>query len=153
MKTVDTAAYARQICGSVKTVYELLTERSKFCACTGIESHLPVDITPAQLQAVSVIRKRKRTTITELANLLHVSVASASAMVDRLVKKDILIRDIVPQDRRKVIVRLSPKITREFKRIEMAILTPICQLIDQTGEETAGLWCDMLEQLKASLVK
>jgi len=116
-----------------------------------IASQLPVDITPAQLQAVSVIRKRKRTIITELANLLGVSVASASAMVDRLVKKDILIRDIVPQDRRKVIVRLSPKITKDFKRIEMIILTPICQLIDQVGLETADVRCDMLEQLKASL--
>jgi len=153
MTTVDTAAYARQICGTVKTVHELLAERSKSCAGTGIASPFPVEITPAQLQAVSVIRKRKQVTITQLAGLLGVSVASTSAMVDRLVKKDILIREIVPRDRRKVIARLSPKINKDFKRIEMAILSPICRLIDQVGPETAGVWCDMLEQLKASLAK
>ena len=147
----NTAAYARQICCSVKAVYELLAERLKVGAGTGIASHLPIGITPAQLQAISAIRRRTQVTMTELASLLGVSVASASAMVDRLVKKEILIREIVPQDRRKVIARLSPKIEQDFKQIEMAILSPICRLIDQVNPETVGIWCDMLERLRESL--
>jgi len=153
MPTVNTAEYARQICGSVETVHKLLTERSKSCTCKGFASHLPVEMTPAQLHMVSVIRQQKRVTMTELASLLGVSVASASAMVDRMVKKEILVRKIVPRDRRKVIVRLSPKIDKSFTQIEIALLSPICQLIDQVGPETAGMWCNMLERLKASLVQ
>ena len=100
---------------------------------------------------INIVRKRKQVTITELANLLNVSVASTSAMVDRMVKKDLLIRDIVPQDRRKVIIRLSPTIKKDFNRIEKSILSPICQLVDRIGPETTTMWCDMLNQLKESL--
>jgi len=153
MTPAVTETYARQICSSVNTLHELLIERSKSCTCTGIASCLPIEITPAQLQVVSVIHQRKQVTMTELASLLGVSVASASAMVDRMEKKEILIRDIVPQDRRKVIIRLSSKMKRDFKRIEMAVLSPVCRLIDQVGTETADMWCDMLEQLRASLMK
>jgi len=151
MTPVDTAAYARQICSSVCTLHELFIERSKSCTCTGIAFRLPIEITPAQLQVVSVIRQQNQVTMTELADLLGVSVASASAMVDRMEKKEILIRDIVPQDRRKVMIRLSPEIKKDFKRIEMSILSPICRLIDQVGPETASGWCDMLERLRESL--
>jgi len=153
MTSIEKTEYAKQICGSVKIVHELLNERSKSCTRNSIATHLPVEITPAQLQVVGLIKKRKQVTMTELASLLGVTVASASAMVDRMVKKDLLIRDIVPQDRRKVIIRLSPTIKKDFNRIEKSILSPICQLVDRIGPETTTMWCDMLNQLKESLVE
>jgi len=151
MPQTDAVDYARQICGSVKTLQELINERSKICMRNGIAPTGSVEVTPSQLQVINIVRERKQVSITELANLLDVSVASTSAMVDRMVKKDLLIRDIVPQDRRKVIVRLTSTVKNDFNRIEETILSPICQLIDRIGPETATLWCDILNQMRESL--
>jgi len=151
MPNTDAAEYARHICGSVKTLQELINERSRICMRTGIASTGSVEVTPSQLQVVNIVRKRKQVTITELANLLDVSVPSMSAMVDRLVKKNILKREMVLKDRRKVIVRLTPTVKNDFNRVEKTILSPICQLIDRIGPETATMWCNILNQLRESL--
>lgn len=62
----------------------------------------------AQLYAVREIRGHVMLTMSELADILEASPPSASAMVDRLVEKGILWREHSTEDRRKVVVIISP---------------------------------------------
>ena len=86
--------------------------------------------------------------IKELSELLGVAPPSASTMVDRLVEKKILVREMSPEDRRKVIVRVSPEAVADIEKTEEAVLSSFVDLVEKVGPETARKWCEVLERIK-----
>ena len=109
------------------------------------------ELSVAQIHAVSTIRLQGPVSITELSELLSVSPPSASVMVDRLVQKGLLIREHSTDDRRKVVVKISPKALEFIQRIEENILTSFIDLIEKVGPDTARKWCEVLERIKTVL--
>lgn len=67
------------------------------------------DVTMAQLKIMLVLFLGGRARMGFLANELGVSLATATGIVDRIVERDILVREDDPEDRRVVICRLSEK--------------------------------------------
>ena len=94
------------------------------------------------------VRHHGKVTIKDLSELLGVAPPSASAMVDRLVEKRILIREMSPEDRRKVIVRVSPEAMADTEKTEEAVLSSFVDLVEKVGPETARKWCEVLERIK-----
>jgi len=71
-----------------------------------------VGLTGQQYQAMLAIRslaRRGTVTINDLARQLFVRHNSAVGMVDRLVAQGLMIRERMPEDRRKARLRLSPR--------------------------------------------
>ena len=106
------------------------------------------DLSLPQIHAVNVTRERGQVTITELADMLGVSPPSASAMVDRLVEKGVFEREQSREDRRKVVVSVSPKALEQFEVIEKNILQSFIELVEGIGPETAGKWCEVLKRVR-----
>jgi len=106
------------------------------------------DLSVAQLHVFMQVRHRGEVTIKELAERLGVAPSSASAMVDRLVEKKILIREMSQEDRRKVMVRVSPEAMADIEKIEEAVLSSFVDLVEKIGPETARKWCEVLERIK-----
>ena len=106
------------------------------------------DLSLPQIHAVNVTRERGQVTITELADMLGVSPPSASVMVDRLVEKGVFEREQSREDRRKVVVSVSPKALEQFEVIEKNILQSFIELVEGIGPETAGKWCEVLKRVR-----
>ena len=111
------------------------------------------EITMAQLHTIMSIYNRGEVSMTELSELTNVSPPSASVMVDRLVEKGILVRVHSDRDRRKVLVKISPKAIKGIQKIEEGILQSFTGLVENIGPETARKWCDVIEKVKTVLEK
>jgi DNA-binding MarR family transcriptional regulator len=101
-----------------------------------------------QLHAVHVLHEHGPVTLSELAALLGVSPPSASVMVDRLVEKGLLSRESSREDRRKVLVSVSPEALQRIDRMEETILQSFVDLVEKIGPKTAGMWCQVLKKVR-----
>jgi len=96
----------------------LISEWRERAAITA-ESWSDVDLTFTQLRALFVLG-RQPLRISDLAKALGMSLASASALSDRLVRLDLVTRLPDPGDRRSVVLRLTASATRLLRRIDRA---------------------------------
>ena len=111
------------------------------------------ELTLAQHMAVMAIDESGPLTIKSLAAILGVSSPSASAMVDKLVEKDMLTREQSQEDRRKVIVHISPEAARKIERIKQVALRSIVDLVNKIGPETTQKWCEVLDEIRGVIKK
>ena len=99
------------------------------------------DMTFPQSNAMIVIRERGALSVKELAEVLQVSPPSASAMVDRLVEMNMLVREQSQEDRRGVTIRISEYGATCLEEVENQILTAIVGLLEKLGPEVSQQWC------------
>ena len=109
------------------------------------------ELSMSQLHMIRMVRESGELSISELADKLTVSPPSASTMVDRLVEKEVLCREHSTQDRRKVVVRISPEAVKKAEEIESRVMQLFVDLVDKIGAETARKWCDVLGRVKKAL--
>ena len=109
------------------------------------------ELSAPQMNMLMMIRVRETVSVTELAALLNVSPPSVSTMVDRLVERGLLTRVPSDQDRRKVVIRVSPEALEDIARIEEMILGAFVELVEAVGPETTQKWCEVLQQIKQVL--
>jgi DNA-binding MarR family transcriptional regulator len=109
------------------------------------------ELSVSQLHVIRLVRKHGALTMSELAGLLGVSPPSASTMVDRLVDKGVLSREHSTEDRRKVVVRISPESAKNIKSVETSILQLFEDLVQKLGPETTLQWCRVLKHVNAVL--
>ena len=64
--------------------------------------------TPAQIRALGFLNVERTKTVGELADLMGVTISTASGLVDKLVDEQLVERSMNPDDRRQVLVRLAP---------------------------------------------
>ncbi len=70
---------------------------------------LRLDLTMPQLKVVLLLFMNGPTRMSEIASALDVSMATATGVVDRLVEREIVLRENQPEDRRVVLCRLSDR--------------------------------------------
>ena len=107
----------------------------------------------AQSLAMMAVKDHGPLSITSLAALLAVSAPSASAMVERLVERRILMREPDPKDRRKVKVRLSPQADAAYDQIHHFILQDFIRIVECLGPDTTRKWCEVMVQLRHVLLE
>ncbi len=151
MQENETLAQARYIFTTGKIIRDHIfrVQSSHLAACGKSEALGELSI--PQYHTIMVVRMWGQITMTELSAQLGVSPPSASAMVDRLVGKGILIREHSREDRRKVVVRISPEALKDIEGIEDTILRSFVELVEKIGPETARKWCEVLERVKSVL--
>lgn len=71
------------------------------------DAWLDLDITMPQLRALFLVRRRRTSTLSELADDLGQRLAAVSALVTRLVRAGLLLRSEDPQDRRRIRLELT----------------------------------------------
>ena len=76
------------------------------------------DLSVTQLHTIMKIKHNGQLTMSKLADLMGVSPPSASAMVDRLVERGLLVREHSTEDRRKVVVKISPSAIEKSQEVE-----------------------------------
>ncbi len=111
------------------------------------------ELSAPQMNMLMMIRVREAVSVTELAALLNVSPPSVSTMVDRLVERGLLTRTPSDQDRRKVVIRVTPDALKDISKVEEMILGSFVELVEAVGPATTRKWCEVLQQIKQVLEK
>jgi DNA-binding MarR family transcriptional regulator len=99
-----------------------------------------IDLTFTQLRALFVLATRERMRVSDLADALDMSLASASALSERLVRLGYVTRDRDTHDHRIVLLRPAAKGQRVLDRLERRSLGQLSDAIHQMSEaERAAL--------------
>ena len=78
-------------------------------------------VTQTQFLMLAAIRAYARCTMSALARSLHISLPTASGIVERLVRSGYVRRVPEAEDRRQVIVELTPKAAQFFREFESVV--------------------------------
>ncbi len=91
----------------------------RVCTAVAPDAWTDVDLTFTQLRALFFLG-RQPLRVSELAKALGMSLASASALSDRLVRQGLVARHPDPTDRRSVFLHVAPPGARVLRRLERA---------------------------------
>ena len=111
------------------------------------------DLSVAQMNLILAVRTRGEVTLTELAEILGVSPPSVSVMVERLVERELLMRERATSDRRKVLIQVSPGASQHIAEMEERVVATFVELLEELGPSTAGKWHEVLEKVEGVLLK
>ncbi len=88
----------------------------------------PYDITPSQYGILNCLWINDGTCLPrQIAELLCLETSTVSGILDRMQKKDLIDRVINPENRRKILVMITPK--------GEALKAPVLKIIDEVNEE------------------
>lgn len=141
--------HAKAIHATVRLIQEgILREFSG--ARPGLEEACP-DLTFPQYNALMAVRDAGEVSVKHLAERLQVSPPSASTMVDRLVEMGLLDRQPNPNDRRSVLIRLSPVGNESIEAIESVVLGFLVDLMRELEASRVLEWRGVYDKIGAIL--
>ncbi len=111
------------------------------------------DLTLPQFHALNEVMRCDCMAIKELAEALQVSPPSASAMVDRLVDMDLVLREHDTTDRRVVNVRLSERGREAVETLRRDFLEAVSELLERLGPAYAKQWCEVYQRIRELLAE
>jgi DNA-binding MarR family transcriptional regulator len=141
---------ARYIFSTGKLIHDQILKTQSRYLCSSEEGSTD-DLSVSQLHMIRLVWAKGAMSMSELAEQMGVSPPSASVMVERLVGKGILSREHSTEDRRKVLVTISPHAVKRAEAIEASLLQFFVELVDKIGPETSQMWCDVLARIKSVL--
>jgi DNA-binding MarR family transcriptional regulator len=98
------------------------------------------DLTFTQLRGLSVLARRQPLRMSDLAEALGMTAASASALIDRMVQRGFVTRRSDPDDRRTVLVELSRRGQRILDIMERGSSDHFTRMIEKmTASERDAL--------------
>lgn len=119
-------------------------------------AELPEDekLTSVQLGCIRYIDLHFEPSVGEIADGLLISDAAAAKLIDRLVKREIIVREESGQDRRVLKIRLTPKGKNVLKKINDREERNFSAIIDRMAvSDVTFLQKGMVAFIKASLLK
>ena len=153
MTDTDTLADARYIFTTGRMIHDHVQRITTGACMREGDNDRFRDLSAQQMNMIMMVRVREAVSVTELAALLGVSPPSVSTMVERLVERGMLTRTPSRQDRRKVVIRVSPEAIDEIALVEEQILASFVELVKAIGPETTRKWCEVLRHIKQVLAK
>ena len=110
------------------------------------------DLTVAQLRVLLVLQSTDSSRMSDIASVLDVALSTATGIVDKLVRKEMVIREADPQDRRLVICRLSPAGQEIMNRLWTSGQFQMESLLDGLNEEELEKASEVAEILFNNLI-
>ncbi len=108
-------------------------------------------VTQTQFLMLAAIRAYTRCTMTTLAGNLHITMPTASGIVDRLVKSGFVKRIPDPEDRRQVVVELTAKAQTFFGDFETVVRRRWEEALVSLNADELAAFHDVLLKLQERL--
>ncbi len=93
------------------------------------------DITPLQLEALLYLHTHPKSTVSALGKYLQLSSSGTAQFTDRLVRAGFIKRENNPQDRRSVILSLTPKGNKVFSQLHKVHMEKMKELVTLMPEK------------------
>lgn len=137
---------------------DLLGSARMFTACfSGVCEDVPLakisqgQLTPSQLRLLELVSLSEGLTIHEVASFLRVSVAAASQAVDRLVRRDLLRRQMKEDDRRTCELSLTRAGKRMLAAYESARQQAVQEVLERFSPGDLRRATELLDRLAVAL--
>ncbi len=109
------------------------------------------DITVAELNAMLLLVDNEPGSphnrfASEMAQTLQTSKAALSQMMNSLEERGFLRRDLNPENRRKIILTLTPMGQVAVKEAQQSFFTLMAKLVQEIGEEKAAVLTELMEE-------
>lgn len=118
---------------------------------TALAAHLSINVT--ELIAVGHLAEAEELTPTQLAQLLGITTASVTVLVDHLEAAGFVYRTRSTADRRSLLLRLTPAGARAVQWVDEQYRAAIAQVFEQGGAAQAPDIAVFLEQVSQTLAK
>lgn len=102
--------------------------------CASSQRLLRHGISMAQLHILTSVQRRGEMTMSQLADMLDVSLSSATGLVDRIEERGLLERVRIVEDRRVVLIRLTPagvRLLEEADALSDEIMRSVLRRLDR----------------------
>jgi DNA-binding MarR family transcriptional regulator len=86
--------------------------------CASSERLLKLGISMAQLNILFTLQREGEMAMSRLADVLNVSLSNATGLIDRIEERGFVERTRVPEDRRIVLIRVTPAGTRMLEEVD-----------------------------------
>lgn len=107
----------------------------------------------SQVMVLQTLLYHKEMKMTGLATFLGLSKANATGLIDRLVKRKMVLRQRSTEDRRVVLVHLTPAGVRAAEKLTIQQRRGLAQMMKRIPEKNLELFIDMLEKVALGLVE
>jgi DNA-binding MarR family transcriptional regulator len=118
---------------------------------TSLAAQLPINVT--ELVALGQLAESQELTPTQLAQLLGITTASVTVLVDHLEAAGFVYRTRSTADRRSLLLRLTPAGAVAMQRVNEQYRAAIAQAFEQSGATLAPDVTVFLEQASQTLAK
>ena len=108
-------------------------------------------VTQTQFLVMAAVRAYSRCTMGTLAKNLHITMPTASGLVDRLVRANYVRRIPQSDDRRQVVVTLTAKGEAFFKEFESVVRHRWEEVLVSLDEDELNAFHDVIEKLRQQL--
>ena len=110
-------------------------------------------VNPNHIQSALIIQKISPCSLKEFARTLRLSKSSASALINRMVSENIVQRDTNPENRREVLISLTPGFCSHVEKMHEKLLRWFEGLIDEIGEGAFEKWHTVMLQINETIMK
>jgi DNA-binding MarR family transcriptional regulator len=125
-----------------------LLRRASRMAGRHYRAHLAqFELSASQAAALLFLNQRQGSTLRELAEALSADLATASALVDRLMSQDLIKRETDPTDRRRARLLLSDRAIALLEPVADATRRTNAVLVEALGEPRAAELAAVLKEL------
>jgi DNA-binding MarR family transcriptional regulator len=103
--------------------------------CASSERVLRLGLSMAQLHILYLLQRNGQMTMSRLADVLNVSLSNATGLIDRIEERGLVDRTRVPEDRRIVLIRVTPageRILGEIDALSDDLLRSVLGRIDRS---------------------
>lgn len=110
-----------------------------------------IELTSIQFMVLSILKERPSLGINEIADLCHMGSSSMSAVVERLVKGEYIVRTRSDADRRSVMLQITAKgekAQQETQQLWMERVSPILEISKEDLEHLLRIHGLMIEKLQ-----
>jgi DNA-binding MarR family transcriptional regulator len=108
-------------------------------------------ITQSQWIVLRTVFQNPSIGIKELASSLGISSSAATQLVNALVKKSYLVREVSGADRRALNLRVNEKIRESIETNRLQILDRICNWLSVLSDEEIKVFCELSKKVAGAL--
>lgn len=109
------------------------------------------DRSPAQIRALGFLSRNKEQTVGELAEMMGVTISTASGLVDKLVDNGLVERSTNPDDRRQVLIRLAPAAIEMNAQIKEIRRRQVLSAVDSLDSQQRTCFVDSIQAIAKAL--
>ncbi|MCC5850513.1 MAG: MarR family transcriptional regulator [Verrucomicrobia bacterium] len=109
------------------------------------------DLSVIQMKAAMEVWLYQPMSLGELARRLKVSPSSASALVDKLVEKEVVTREPDPEDRRRVVLCIHPQAAESMVACNRRFHEAFSAIAGKVGDAHVDKWYDVMIQIRKIL--
>ena len=135
----------------VETTADQFRRITRLLRSTSNEDWTSLSLTRAQLRILAQLRQEGPAAVGQLAGLLGVTLPSITATVDRLVQAGLVTREDDPNDRRRVINRLTPTGTALIERLQEGKRARLIVALEHLSPEDVDILARGLTALEHAL--